>query len=128
MYLSQDLTQEIFPFLGDEMTKHLRDRSSSRIVGDIRAVLSQGRCVPPLGTANSITCARPVIQPIQWFLNFSRTTHSRGAAARGGVITPDRCGFGSAWRENRPWRGLETLRRSERADPDELMSLNPSLV
>src|SRR5262249_43420487 len=25
--------------------------------------------------ANSITCARPVIQPIQWFLNFSRTTN-----------------------------------------------------
>src|SRR6516164_2194161 len=24
--------------------------------------------------ANSITCARPVIQPIQWLLNFSRTT------------------------------------------------------
>src|SRR5262245_18618342 len=26
--------------------------------------------------ANSITCARPVIQPIQWLLNFSRTTNS----------------------------------------------------
>src|SRR5262249_18843635 len=39
--------------------------------------------------ANSITCARPVIQPIQWFLNFSRTTIvSAGRRARHGIAGP----------------------------------------
>ena len=75
------------PYRTREISRHelkivqeisLRAGSCLNLPGSIASVIPNRllRPIPQidLHPANSITCARPVIQPMQWLLNFSRTT------------------------------------------------------